>query len=263
MARLSGVVGLLVVSSSAHALAQSAPVTAASPSAPITATSATPPDIVVTKNGNRYRGTIAELVQGGTVTIVLITGETRKLEAKEIAYAGPANQEPAPSSAPTAKEAEADPSEEASSDDESETSQTPKVRFRANIDKAQFLYRVPGGYKPICVAPCLHEFSEGVYRFAVRRGPQDELRGARDVMVDGPTVVSAEVRSRDTLRRVGGGVATLGAIIIGSFVTYGIVADDPNKGLAIGGALAGVPAFFAGLGMAYVDDKVIITVQER
>jgi hypothetical protein len=49
-------------------------------------------DVVKLKSGGLLRGTIAELVPGEFVVIVLITGETRRIAASEFDYAGPEDQ---------------------------------------------------------------------------------------------------------------------------------------------------------------------------
>ena len=69
---------------------------APAPSAPATskaAADAAAPDIVRLKNGGLLRGKISELVPGGTVTIVTITGSTRVLNMSDVAYAGPTAQD--------------------------------------------------------------------------------------------------------------------------------------------------------------------------
>jgi hypothetical protein len=68
---------------------------------PAPAAAATAPDLVRLKNGGMLRGTIAESEPGQSVTIVLLTGETRKISAADLRYAGPANAAP-PAPAQTA-----------------------------------------------------------------------------------------------------------------------------------------------------------------
>ncbi|HET7544486.1 MAG TPA: hypothetical protein VFK05_31660 [Polyangiaceae bacterium] len=107
-----GVGLVLTVAFSGRALAQAAKapaapaasVPAAAPSAPAAAPSApinvNAPDIVRLKNGGILRGTISELVPGDYVSLVLITGEQRKVPYADVQYAGPANAAPNPVAAP-------------------------------------------------------------------------------------------------------------------------------------------------------------------
>ena len=46
------------------------------------------------RDGGLLRGTIAEFVVGDHVTIVLITGETRRVAAADVGFAGPAGELP-------------------------------------------------------------------------------------------------------------------------------------------------------------------------
>src|SRR5262245_17778301 len=54
-----------------------------------------PPCVVHLFGGGMLRGTIVELVPNGPVTIVLPTGETRRIERSQIVFAGPATSTPA------------------------------------------------------------------------------------------------------------------------------------------------------------------------
>ena len=80
--------------------AASAP--APAPSGPITVSA---PDVVRLKNGGILRGTISELVPGEFVSIVLITGEARKVPYADVQFAGSANE--AASAVPVARTPEA------------------------------------------------------------------------------------------------------------------------------------------------------------
>jgi hypothetical protein len=69
------------------------------------------PDVVLMKTGDLFRGTIAERLQSET-TVVLMTGETRRIPATEVHYAGPSQQTPKPEPAPAADDAETSEEEE-------------------------------------------------------------------------------------------------------------------------------------------------------
>ena len=101
---------------------------------------------------------------------MLITGETRKLDAAEIGYAGPADREP-PAPTPAPKAAEPEPEPERAEPPPPEPTRVPRVRFTANAEHTQFFYAVAGGYRRICVAYVFpaDNLAAGVYAFAVRR----------------------------------------------------------------------------------------------
>src|SRR6188768_1348287 len=88
---------LAIEAFSGRAFAQ-APAAGATKAAPAPATGgaapapASAPDVVRLKNGGILRGTISELVPGDYVSIVLITGEPRRVLYADVQFAGPANE---------------------------------------------------------------------------------------------------------------------------------------------------------------------------
>jgi hypothetical protein len=124
------------------------------------------PDVVLLKNGDLFRGTIAQRLQSHTM-IVLVTGETKRFEASEVRYAGPAEQLPGPeddAAAPPAEdESGVDDDDESQEQDpeEGETSEEPGPKrhalyFTANGRRATLLARTATGghFSPLCQAPC-------------------------------------------------------------------------------------------------------------
>jgi hypothetical protein len=220
------------------------PPPAATPAAPA-------PDIVVLKNGARYRGTIPELVPGGPVTIVLMTGESRTLEAAEVAYAGPASQEPATAPAPPTKtdNDSDDESDDNSADDEPE--RVPRVRFMSSVEHVQFFYHVKDGYRRLCEAPCSRELPVGIYRFAARHQAGEPLTVASEAMVDGPTSVFAEKDLHRGRRTTGGVLATVGGIVACVSVSYLLLTkEESGSELMILPAVGGTVAFLVGIGIS-------------
>jgi hypothetical protein len=80
----------------------------ASPTAPTGLVNVNAPDVVRLKNGGLLRGTISELVPGDFVSIVLITGESRKVPYADVQYAG-SSSDPANASAVAPSPAAAGP----------------------------------------------------------------------------------------------------------------------------------------------------------
>lgn len=245
------------------------------------AQSATPPDVVVLKDGSRYRGTIAELLKNGPVTIVLITGETRKLKAADITYAGPSANEPgasAPSSNaaadawPPVVSAEAPvvpatpaPAAEAAAPAPTAPIAEPervKIRFFSNRDNAEVFARRPGKrFRKLCLAPCARELAPAVYNIGVRFNPEGEIQGLRTVVLDQPVTVEVDYRSRNGLRGAGGLVVGIAALTAALSFFYLAVAKHPTDELAYVGIGTGVVGSVVGIALLSVDDGVALTVK--
>jgi hypothetical protein len=235
------------------------------------------PDVVVLKNGGRLRGTIAELVKGSPVTIVLITGETRKVEAEAIAYAGPVAGEPAvheaeqwpppinaappPEPAPSAAVAPPTPAP-ASAPPSGQAIELAPVRFVSNRRGTElFVGRVGSRAQKICTAPCTHDFQPDIYRIAVRFPDQDRARALREVTLDRPTTVSIDYRSREGLRDVGVLVAGVSLALSGLSFFYIAAVEDPQRPVANTGLFSGLGGIITGLILFSVDDHVALTVK--
>jgi hypothetical protein len=67
--------------------------------------SGTPPDVVYKKDGTIMRGTIIERVPNGSVEIMLPNGQSRKIDMKDVEYAGPVSETPAAKAQAEAKTA--------------------------------------------------------------------------------------------------------------------------------------------------------------
>jgi hypothetical protein len=225
------------------------------------------PDVVVLKDGSRFRGTIAELIKDGPVTIVLLTGETRKLEAADIAFAGPAGAEPAPASAAPAAAPAPPPSVEPPTTARSPDAHAPvRVRFTANRADADVFTGVAATkFKKVCRAPCAHDFAPALYTLGVRFGAGEDGEGKvkpmGPIMFDQPTTVAFEYRSRRGLRGAGSLVLTLGAIMLGGALSYVALSKDPDA--TVGWALVptGAAAAICGGILVSVGDKVVLTVK--
>lgn len=255
---------------STHGLAQVPAAPAATdfpnPPAPVSATTtapatAPPPDVVVLKNGARYRGTIPELVPGAAVTIVLVNGETRKLEVADVAYAGPASQEPATTPTPAAPTAEAD---EDKDDGSAEEERVPRVRFTANVEHVKFFYHVKDGYKRLCEAPCSRELPRGIYRFAARRNDGDELSVASEAVVDGPTSVVAERDRHRGLRATGAALVIAGAAVACLSMSVYMLSNQRSRDVMLVPALGGGVAFLVGIGISVsTTDGLSLRIREQ
>jgi len=205
---------------------------------------APPPDIVRMKNGGLLRGTIAESVPGGSITIVLMTGETRKIASSEVDYAGPADAAPSP--AHKKRSANEDDDEDESGADSkpppqrSRSSETDKpfvtvhaaeadVSFSSTPD-GHTLYRRDGtatafasngfgvvatGFSEICTAPCQASLPAGTYTFGVSKPKGVAVEGDQVTLPAGSSHLHADYTDNSGLR-IAGWVTVVGGVGVGS-----------------------------------------------
>ncbi|HEY4103317.1 MAG TPA: hypothetical protein VGM44_05470, partial [Polyangiaceae bacterium] len=160
-----GISSLFVVGTARAQDAPPAPTAAPAPAAAA-------PDLVRLKDGSMLRGTIAELKPNDFVTIVLITGETRKIPFANVDYAGSASG--APGAQPKQRRNDDDDDESPASGRENKRGVKPfvtvegpeaAVNFKAEGEPVT-LYRraasagvahtnlVVNGYDELCTSPC-------------------------------------------------------------------------------------------------------------
>ena len=225
---------LMNLSMAARAEAEPTSKDAAAPSAP-------PPDIVRMKDGGLLRGTIAESVPGSFVTIVLLTGETRKIAFSEVDYAGPADAAPKP----THKKRHVDDDDD-DDDDAQKAAQPPRntdtrkpfvtvhgaeanISFRSTPN-AHTLYRRDGtatafgsngvgviatGFSEICTAPCEASLPAGTYTFGVSKPKGVAVEGDQVTLPAGESRLHADYTDNSELR-LAGWVTMIGGVAVGS-----------------------------------------------
>jgi hypothetical protein len=226
-----------------NALAQSAPSAGAfgdgaapapTPSAPAAKApppDATPADVVRLKNGGLLRGNISELVPGGTVTIVTMTGGTRTFNMSEVAYAGPAAQDPqaAPAQAPAAAPPPPAPPQPYVTVHAAEA----RIQFHSVEEDTTFYRRsgaayaeghygwarvssVAKGYERICTAPCEASLPSGRETIAFGHDNDDEPKELDSVTLPpGNSLVSLSFKDR-------GGVRTAGVVTMVAGAALGV-----------------------------------------
>lgn len=167
-----------------------------------------PQDVVRLKNGGVLRGTIVELAPGDSVTILLATGETRKVLLTETTYAGPQSAAQASSA-------------RATGDGGGRTDVRPYATIQTRGAQLKLLgsekdvtfhlqtaeAHAPGiqaqGFSRLCTAPCGVEVPEGVHRFGLSRPSGDVAAGGDDVSVHDGDTVRGTYDSRQGLRTFG------------------------------------------------------------
>src|SRR6188768_2388909 len=228
---------LAIEAFSGRAFAQ-APAAGATKAAPAPATGgaapapASAPDIVRLKNGGILRGTISELVPGDSVTIVLITGETRKIPFSQVEHAGPANEQASAAPAAPAAAAAAAPVPVATAK-KSETQpfavvHSDESRVKVVSDPAGLtLFRraatagysgvgTVSGYDEVCTSPCDVSMPAGTHTFAVAK-PGGRPREVDPVTLPAGNATMNVANIDRTGLRVGTAVVG-GAALIGGFV---------------------------------------------
>jgi hypothetical protein len=253
------VVGLICAGTSEALAQQTVPDAPAPQQATIKA-----PDVVLLNNGNLFRGTIAEKVESHTI-IVLITGETRRFVASEIRYAGPAERLPEAAAAPGSKGDEQKPVEENEEQPSSKSSgrEHQRVYFTSNRPKVALMAKPEDAkkFRLVCKAPCKRDLLEGPYVLAVKIDEDDQLVARRQFMLDFPTSVELNYRSRAGLRG-GGGALTVISLIAGVAVPLiEFSASDEELGIATAATLSlAIPGLIAGLVLMSIGDRAELKV---
>jgi hypothetical protein len=218
--------GFLVCSllglASAHAAAQTAPAA---------------PDVVRLRDGGLLRGTIAELVPSDHVTILLITGETRRIAAAEVAFAGPVEEAPRPPTAPAAlpttpsgdtapptsaptTTTAATTTATAASADAAPPTGAARVRFRGVegsrvvVDAARETDGTPS-FARVCTTPCSLVMPIGAYHVALTSGALPRLTIEHLVPIEDRDLVTVEYETRN-------GTRTGGLVLIGITAAAGV-----------------------------------------
>jgi hypothetical protein len=172
-------------------------------------------DAVLLRNGGVLKGTITELAPGDAVTIVLLTGETRRLPMAQVAYAGPAANLPVPGGA-------AAPDRQL-------------VRLELRGNKAGLTFFMRGDYslgttsegesrgvgaqhyRRLCTTPCEAYLPPGSHMMALSPGPGAPADVDEVVYVGGPSTLEGKHTSNGAVRAVGW-VVTLGAVGVGFYL---------------------------------------------
>jgi hypothetical protein len=220
----------------AAARAEDAPAPAApAPAAPAPAAAAEAKDVVRLKNGGLLRGTISELVPGDTVTIVTATGKTREIAMSEVAYAGPADNDPSERGAVAPAAVDARASTTLSSNEKT----NPEVTVRGDKATLQLESEPPGlifhratgsavaagaggvavarGYQRLCTAPCEVTLPAGSEVLALSSGNGFPREAEAVSLPAGNSRVKGSMESRSGVR-IAGWVIAVGSLVGGGAI---------------------------------------------
>jgi hypothetical protein len=239
------------------------------------------PDVVRLKNGGILRGTISELVPGDYVSIVLITGEPRKVPYADVQFAGPTNEAaatvaPAPARTPDAGAATAvAPASGAMSSNKAAETQPFTVvhaqESRVDVTAKQqglTLFRrsasagVNGvgfvnGYDEVCTAPCNVSIPAGTHTFAVAKSGGKPREADAVSLPAGKANMSIAYADR-TVLRAGLGLLGLAGAIAGIAMVAGSDSTDSVAGPIV---LAGLGGGLFGLAFTLPDGSKITVSQ--
>jgi hypothetical protein len=206
------------------------------------------------------RGTIGELVANDHVTIVTVTGQTRRFSLAQISYAGPAAQAPAPAvttapaTTPSKSEAPRHGSDGKTAVASGAESATARLQLSANYPRVTFYVnsgQVKGGftgyvsgswhrpgelmfgeintsyYERLCTAPCTATVPEGQHTLAL--GLNDEIVASESKLdLKGDLDVKGEYIDKSGWR-------TAGIFVFGGSMIAGLVLMLVDQGT--GGAV--------------------------
>ncbi len=206
-------------------------------------------DVVMLRNGGLLRGTISEYVPGSHVVLVTVAGETKRVGAAELKYAGPAAGAPGAAGPATSQGG-------GRGGRGTVTVNAPEVpvRLQANHDEVTFHlrtgestgsavttgfgmgfgYRGGAGAMPsmaitnmhgrsygrVCTAPCEATAPAGTYSMALSKGNNGTpVETEEMVRIDGPSTLQGTYTSYATLRGVGVAVV-VASLIGGGYLIY-------------------------------------------
>lgn len=219
------------------------------------------PDLVRLKNGSMLRGTIGELVANDHVTVITVTGETRRFSLAEVTYAGPASEAPAPAAivTPAAAPAKSDAAARHGGNmkpDVASGAEAGKARLRLSANSPNVTFymntgQVRGGftgyvsgswhrpdelmfgeissryYKRLCTAPCTATLPEGRHDLAL--GVDDDIVSSENKLdLRGDMDIRGEYVDKSSWR-------TAGIFVFGGSMVAGLVMMLLDRGA--GGAI--------------------------
>jgi hypothetical protein len=216
---------------------------AATAAAPAFAEPAAASDVVLLKNGGLLRGTISEYVPGSHVVLVTVAGETKRLGAAEVTYAGPAAGAPGaargggragPMPLVTVNAAEAPLRLRSDQGDVTFYVRTGEStgsavttgfgfgfgsRGSAVMPSTAFTSVHGRSYGRICVAPCEATVPAGSYMLALSKGGGSPIEAEEMVRVNGPSTLQGAYTSYAALRTAGI-VVTVASLATGLYLAF-------------------------------------------
>jgi hypothetical protein len=226
---------------------------------------AVPPDEIRTRDGGLYRGVILENVPGDHLTILLANGESRRIEAADVEYAGAITTTVALPTAPAASDSQSTTSGPAPLVDQgglriSVSTSVPGLTLHGGLQGARL--------ERICVGSCELRVSPGNHRFVIEDESGRRRPVQRSLFLDRDGRLEMSLRSRQSQRR---GLRSVGVLValasIAPFVILAKGCDDDFDDCSSNGAtrIAGPALLLGGLGFialsfaVHDDGRVVFT----
>jgi hypothetical protein len=221
---------------------------------PAYAQSAQANDVVMLRGGGLLRGTISEYTPGSHVTIVTVTGDTKRIEAANVTYAGPAANAPG-----AAKQGGGGGGGHRGPAGVTVNAPEAPVQIRSEQDGVTFLVRTGestgsavttgfgmgmgmgmgyGGYRGgammpssaftsvhgrsygrVCTAPCEATVPAGSYSMALTKGNGAPVEVEEMVQVSGPSTLQGTYTSYAALRTAGT-IVSIASVLGGGFLVF-------------------------------------------
>jgi hypothetical protein len=227
---------------------------------------ASAPDIVRLKNGGLVRGSISELVPGESVTVITLTGESRKFDMNEVSYAGsvandPGAAEPAPPAAATNEAKPADKARPYVTVEATEArlhlvSDPPGLVFARQDASAFSGDRKATGYARLCAAPCDITLPAGTETISVTAETERHPYKIQVIRIPGG---HSELRAyyRDNQSTRNRGWLIMGAGVVGGAALIALsikLEESPPKPILLLGYATALAGIGVGIGFLLVRD---------
>lgn len=200
-------------------------------------------DVVMLRNGGLLRGTISEYAPGSHVVLVTVAGETRRINASEVKYAGPAANAPgagrggggargpggvtvnAPEAAVQLRSDQGEVTFHVRTGESTGSAVTTGFgmgygyRGAAMMPSTAFTSVHGRSYGRICTAPCEATLPAGSYPMALSRGNNSPVEAEELVRVDGPSTLQGTYTSYAALRTAGV-VTSVASVLGGGYLIF-------------------------------------------
>jgi hypothetical protein len=241
-------------------------------------------DLVVLKDGSRYRGKIVEAVAGEHILIEVSPGTVRQLLMTEVVYAGPIKMGPpmtavvtgAPAPAPAPLNSFlAGPTAPALSNPV--TVATTEVSAKPGEAIAHFQSKTPGlivwvaseplqanqgtGFKRLCETPCSYPLLFGDYRIAYSIGASTPRESKSRIRIQRETHFETELVSNRAPRVLGWVVLGIGAAAGTVMLSTGVglpPGDERRSKYVTGGVVALAGGVLVGLALGLTPDAAVV-----
>jgi hypothetical protein len=245
-------------------------------------------DLVVLKNGSRFRGKIIEAIAGDHISIEVAPGAMRQVSMAEVTYAGPLKLGP-PMTAITLNPAapvSPTPVADVAADPVAPVSPTPPAPVTAVATElsakpgealVNFQTKTPGlivwvaaesplskqvsGFKRLCEAPCRYPLQLGNYKIAYSIGSDKPLEAKNLVRIAKDSTIETEIVSHRVGRTIGWVILGLGAATGTVLVSTaaGFHQGDPRrKKYATNGVLSVAGGVMIGLSLGLMSDTAVV-----